>query len=496
MKINWQSGWVGGAQQILIPVSNNQGEWQEGLEKIANQLGLSIEAALHDFKAEVGETLVLYGQQGKFFLLGLGRSGSFPDFLKAARLFSARQKNKLSAHLDIYLEQCTLDHAQQHSCIEALVNGLYLGTYDAGKYKTTEADLHPLATAEASLTFYLPADFDQTTVANAVERGRVIAEAQLAIFDLINAPGNKKYPAQLATFAQSAGERGNFSVRVLEKAQLEAEGFHALLAVNQGSPEPPVCVVMEYVPSQPALGTIGLVGKGVTFDTGGISIKPSASMHHMKSDMSGAAAVFGTIEVAARLNLPFHLIGIAPATENSVDAASLKPGDVIGSYNGKTIEVTDTDAEGRLILADALSYLVRNYEVDAIVDLATLTGSAARILGTHAACFFANDDALANALAQAGDASGERMWRLPLWDVYKDELKSDVADLRNFSGKPAAGAISAAKFLEVFIEAHPSWAHLDIAGVAYGDSEFLPHKTASAFGVRLLVEWLLAKMEA
>ncbi|MDX2068862.1 MAG: leucyl aminopeptidase family protein [Haliscomenobacter sp.] len=496
MKINWQSGWVAGAQQLLIPVSNNQGEWIQNLEHIGTQIGVSFKAALEDFKAETGETTVLYGPDCKVFLLGLGREVNFAEVLRAARLFAARQKSKLSTSLGIYLDAALLPADQHIVCIEAMVNGLYLGTYDAGKYKSKSTETHPLATEDAAIEFYLPASVSAKAVAKAVAQGQVIAEAQLGIYDLINAPGNKKQPAHLASFARAAAQRGNFSVRVLEKAELEAEGFYALLGVNQGSAAPPVCIVMEYVPTQEATRTIGLVGKGVTFDTGGISIKPSANMHHMKSDMSGAAAVYGAIEVAARLELPFHLIGITPVTENSVDADSLKPGDVIDSYSGRTIEVTDTDAEGRIILADALSYLVRNYKVDSIVDLATLTGSAARVLGAHAACLFANDDQLAESLALAGEYSGERLWRLPLWDVYKDELKSDVADLRNFSGKPAAGAISAAKFLEVFVDEHPSWAHLDIAGVAYGDVDFLPHKSATAFGVRLLVEWLMGQGDA
>lgn len=495
MKINWQSGWVVGAQQLLIPVSNKQEQWAQSLTQIGAQLGLNLQAALEDFKADTGEVMVVYGPECKVFLLGLGNKANFAEVLRAARLFSARQKSKLSTSLSIYFDTTLLEASQHIASIEAIVNGLYLGTYEAGKFKSTTADLHPFVAENAAIEFYLPAQLSAKAVAKAVAQGQVIAEAQLAIFDLINAPGNKKYPAKMAEFAQAAGQRGNFSVRVLDKAALEAEGFHALLGVNQGSHEPPVCIIMEYIPTQTATRTFGLVGKGVTFDTGGLSIKPSLQMHHMKSDMSGAAAVYGAMEVAARLELPYHLIGITPVTENSVDAQSLKPGDVIGSYSGRTIEVTDTDAEGRIILADALAYLVRNYQVDSIVDLATLTGSAARVLGTHAACLFANDDQLSEALCKAGEYSGERLWRLPLWDSYKDELKSDVADLRNFSGKPAAGAISAAKFLEVFVDEHPSWAHLDIAGVAYGDVDFLPHKSATGFGLRLLVEWIMGQAE-
>jgi leucyl aminopeptidase len=178
-----------------------------------------------------------------------------------------------------------------------------------------------------------------------------------------------------------------------------------------------------------------------------------------------------------------------PACENSVDGKSFKPSDVIGSYSGKTIEIIDTDAEGRLILADGLSYLVKNFKVDAIIDLATLTGSCIGTFGYHAAGLFSNNDALAQVLSEVADQTGERLWRLPLWDVYKEDLSSDIADVRNYSGKPMAGAITAAKFLEVFIENHPQWAHLDIAGTAFGDAEFAPQRAGTAFGIRLLVEF-------
>jgi leucyl aminopeptidase len=246
---------------------------------------------------------------------------------------------------------------------------------------------------------------------------------------------------------------------------------------------------MEYK-HEAATKKIGLVGKGVTFDTGGVSIKDSANMHYMKSDMGGAAAVFGTIEAAAKLQLPVHIIGVVPTTENSVDGLATKPGDVIGSYMGKTIEVIDTDAEGRLILADGLAYLNRNYTPDIIIDLATLTGSVIGTLGYTAAGMFTNNDQLGSSLKKIGDKTGEKLWRLPLWDDYEPELKSDIADIKNYHGKPFAGAIVAAKFLEVFTEKHPAWVHLDIAGTAFADSEFATQKSATAFGVRLLVQWL------
>ena len=316
-----------------------------------------------------------------------------------------------------------------------------------------------------------------------------MARTQMSIFDMVNAPSNKKLPIDLANWALKSGESHGYKVRTFDQKEIKATGLEALLAVNRGSEYPASFIIMEHKPS--GNGTykkVGLVGKGVTFDTGGLSIKPSINMHFMKSDMGGAAAVFGTMEMAAKLNLPVHLIGIVPATENSVDAKSIKPSDVIDSYSGKTIEIIDTDAEGRLILADGINYMVKNYAPEILIDLATLTGSAVRTFGYHAAALFSNDDELAERIQETGKKNGEKSWRLPIWDIYKEDIKSDVADVRNYSGRPTAGAIGAAKFLQFFTEEHPKWAHLDIAGVAFGDSEFSIQRSATAFGVRLLIE--------
>ncbi|NND34018.1 MAG: leucyl aminopeptidase, partial [Saprospiraceae bacterium] len=231
-------------------------------------------------------------------------------------------------------------------------------------------------------------------------------------------------------------------------------------------------------------------GKGVTFDTGGLSIKPSNNMHYMKSDMGGAAAVLCTIAAIAELKWPVNVVAITPVTDNCVDAGSIKPGDVIGSYSGKTIEIIDTDAEGRLILADALSYMVRNFEIDHLIDLATLTGSSVRTFGTACAALFSNDDELSDMLMSTGLDVGEKLWPLPIWDEYAEEMKSDIADIKNLSTRPMAGAITAAKFLQAFILEHPSWAHLDIAGVAFGDTKFGKSKAATGWGVHLLCQFI------
>jgi len=213
-------------------------------------------------------------------------------------------------------------------------------------------------------------------------------------------------------------------------------------------------------------------------------------MHYMKSDLGGAAAVFGTLLAVAQQQLPVHLVVALPTAENAVSGAAIKPGDVIKSYSGKTIEVIDTDAEGRLILADALAYVNEQYQPDVLIDLATLTGSAVQTLGYEAAALFTNAGALQQQLTEAGNSTHEKVWPLPLWKAYEADLHSDVADVRNYSGKPLAGAIMAAKFLEVFTNKHPQWAHLDIAGTAFGDTGFTKMKSATGYGVNLLYQYL------
>ncbi len=476
---------------IIIPLAAG-GPLEPALGHIARTVGQPPAMLHQDFKADQGEVHTLYHEQQRYYLLGLGQNPSFPEILKAFRSFSHKYRQKMGAPLGISLLHGNLS-GEAPSWVEAAVNGLILGSYSIGRFKNSgNAGPHPLAGAGASLEILADEDLREECL-EAANRGQQMAETQMRIFDLVNAPSNKKNPESLAQWALNSGKTYGFSVQAMDKARIESNGLHALLAVNRGSEYPPSFIVMEYRPEESSgkpLKKVGLVGKGVTFDTGGLSIKPSANMHYMKSDMGGAAAVFGAMEMAAKLQLPLHLIGIVPATDNSVDARSLKPSDVIDSYSGKTIEVIDTDAEGRLILADGLSYLARNFKPDILIDLATLTGSTVRTFGYHAAGLFSNNDELAAQLFQAGERTGERMWRLPIWDVYKDDIKSDVADLRNYSGKPMAGAIGAAKFLEAFIENHTAWAHLDIAGVAFNDSEFASQKSATAYGVRMLTDFL------
>lgn len=469
---------------LIIPIAQTD-ELVGHLTELAAKFGLSDSVLQRDFKAEASETLALYGTDGsKTYLLGVGKDPQTMQYLKTVRKFFFNQKDKLPTQLGIDLT------AVDSHVLEAVVLGVRGGGYNLKLYQTDKSDNPEFYTDAGQLTLFVLAKKEEAAQL-ALTQAEAIAQTQRQMLDLMNAPANYKTPQTLADWVTQSGKQFGYLVTVLDKAELEKQKLGALLSVSAGSEVPPVLIIAEHKPAHAANAlTVGLVGKGVTFDTGGLSIKPSTSMHLMKSDMGGAAAVLGAVEVAAKLNLPIHLVGIVPATENSVDSRSTKPGDVITSYIGKTIEIIDTDAEGRVILADGLGYMIRHYQPDILIDLATLTGSIIAALGLHAGGMFTQNDELARQLTEAADQTGERLWRMPLWGDYKEDIKSDVADLKNFSGKPVAGSISAAKFLEVFTDEHPAWAHLDIAGMAFADSEFGTQKNATGFGIRLLIAYL------
>jgi leucyl aminopeptidase len=320
----------------------------------------------------------------------------------------------------------------------------------------------------------------------AAARGRIIADAQNYARGLVARPGNVATPRFLAAQAERLAEELGMRVQTWGPERLRELGFGALLAVARGSSQEPRFILLEHRGAEGPPYVV--VGKGVTFDSGGISLKPPAGMADMKYDMAGAAAVFGTLKAAAELELPQRVIGLIPATENMPSAEALKPGDVIRGLAGISIEVDNTDAEGRLILSDALAYADR-LKPRAVVDLATLTGACVIALGHHAIGMMTPDDSLADALTVAGMASGERVWRLPLWREYRKQLDSDIADIKNVGGRPAS-TITAGLFLKEFVGDFP-WAHLDIAGTAWTDEQrpYNP-KGATGIGVRLLIEWL------
>jgi leucyl aminopeptidase len=469
---------------VIIPILKNE-TLATTLDNIAVSFSVSTERLKGDFKGDFKESISFYVGEMKVYLLGLGEKPSSNDIITAFRNLSFQQKSKLGKDLNILF---TLSNKKDLATLKAAVNGFALGVYRIGLYKSEANGIHPLSIDGISLSVFV--DENIATEAQ-IEANKAIAtaETQLRIMDLVNAAPNNKPPQYLADWAVESGKKYGYDVTVFDKKKCQEVGLHGLLSVSDGSPNEPRFIIMEYKPANPK-AKIGLVGKGVTFDTGGISIKPSSNMHFMKSDMGGAAAVLGTMELTAKLGLPIHLIGVVPSTENMVDGKATRPGDVIGSYLGKTVEVIDTDAEGRLILMDGLAYIKKNFNPDSIIDLATLTGSVITTLGYNAAGLFSNNDALSDALQKAGDSSGERLWRLPIWDAYMEDMKSDVADIANLSSKPMAGAITAAKFLEFFIDGHTSWAHLDIAGMALQANELGNSRVATAYGIRLLNTYL------
>ena len=455
------------------------------LLRLAGVLGQSQAWLQQDFSADYGQRVSLLTGDEKVVLLGLGEGNERLKWVHAFRDLSKSFRGLPLQAVSIDVRSGTIGDDLLPSLLEAATEGLYLGGYDPGRFKSSDPGEHPLWKTGA--TCYLLADIPMLDlVREAGERGGNTGSTLAGIMDLVNAPSNHKRPENLVAWAESSGKLYGYEVMVLDRDQLEEQGFHALLAVNRGSEDPATLIVATYKGGTNKT-PVALVGKGVTFDTGGVSIKPSNQMHQMKSDMGGAAAVLGTIELAARLQLPLDLVVAVPVTDNSVGTRAIKPSDVISSYAGKTIEIIDTDAEGRLILADAINYLVSQYQPRILIDLATLTGSAMSTFGTKGAALFANNDQLAADLYRASDQSGERIWRLPLWEEYEEDLHSDVADIRNFSGRPLAGAIGAAKFLEFFTENHPAWAHLDIAGVAFSETTMTKMKSATGFGVRLLI---------
>jgi leucyl aminopeptidase len=324
-----------------------------------------------------------------------------------------------------------------------------------------------------------------------VEAGGAVGRAANFARTLQSRPGNVATPSHLADEASRMAGSCGLEVTVLGPEELEAERMYALLAVAQGSDQEPRLIVLRHNGGSDGEAPLVLVGKGLTFDAGGISIKPASGMEDMIFDMSGGAAVIGAMQAVAELNVPLNVVGIVPSSENLINGRAMKPGDIIGSREGKTIEVVNTDAEGRLILADALSY-AQGLNPAAIVDCATLTGSVVIALGHHAAAVFSTDEDLIDELRAAGDRSGERCWPLPLWDDYRRQIDSRVADIVNIGGRPG-GSITAACFLKEFVGDY-SWAHLDIAGTAYGEGKLsYQRKGAAGFPTRLLVDWVRSR---
>ena len=423
-------------------------------------------------------TLVHPGTPRRALVVGLGDGADFTaERARVAAAIAAGTAGSMDASS---LALQGPDGDDPASTAAAMVEGAILASYRFDRFKS-KGDDEDGDTRELEEITVVGAG----GLAEAVEAARIGAEAENFARELQDLPSNVVTPSYLAGRAQAiADEHDSVSVEVMGREEIREIGMGGLTAVSQGTAEDPRLIVLRYQGGGDE--TLGLVGKGVTFDSGGISIKPAAGMQEMKMDMSGAAAVLETVSALAKLEIPLDVLAVIPATENLPSGTAVKPGDIITQLNGKTVEVNNTDAEGRLILADALSYAVE-LDADRIVDLATLTGAVLIALGSTYAALISNDDAFAGQVEASAERTGELAWRLPLHPEYKELTKGSVADLTNASAKRKAGTIYAGSFLEEFVDGKP-WVHLDIAGTAWDVGREYVGKGPTGYGVRLLID--------
>lgn len=440
-----------------------------------------------EFSAKAKETLLLHcGTElsPRLLVVGLGATDKLcaQVYRQAAALAVSQLRQK---KLGRWLFDCdTFAAADPVALVDALADGVLLEGYRFERYKKAEeGDLDRMQCVFSGFDEAL-----QHEVQSCLEQRQAICRGVWLARDLVNEPGNVKTPAYLAEHAWQLAEQTELMCTLLGPAELKRQGFGAMMAVAQGSICEPRLIALEYRGGKADDAPIALVGKGVTFDSGGISLKPGEGMDQMKMDMAGGAAVLATMAVVAELKLPLNVLGVVPAVENMPSDRATRPGDIVTSLSGKTIEILNTDAEGRLILADALTWAQRR-KPQLLVDLATLTGACIIALGHHSSAVLGNDDRLIDQLRQAGDCVGERVWPLPLFDEYSEQIKSLVADVKNIGGRPA-GTVTAAAFLQKFVDDCP-WAHLDIAGTAWEDKGKPGQPVgATGVGVRLLVDFL------
>ncbi|MGC8759944.1 MAG: leucyl aminopeptidase [Bryobacteraceae bacterium] len=437
-----------------------------------------------EFTGKANETAVVHRPEGmkaqRLLLVGCGEKGKFtPAQMRQAGGVMARALQARSIQqAAIRLKRLTNDPPM----LRALVEGLITGSFEPDQYKTEKKNGgKPLERVEVSCIEITP------EMQAALERARIVGEAQNWTRALVNEPGNVLTPRVLADRARALADECGLECEILDEPRMRQLGFNTLLGVAQGSAEPPVMIVMRYRPETPATQDhLALVGKGVTFDTGGISIKPSDGMEKMKYDMAGAAAVLGAMRAIARLKPPVTVTACAPCVENMPGPKAQRPGDIVKTFQGKTVEVLNTDAEGRLILADALTYMARQGATH-LADAATLTGAIAVALGHLYAGAFSNDEAWQQRVLEAARAAGERVWTFPMDAEYRELLKTPFADVANIGGR-WGGSITAAKFLEEFVEGKP-WVHLDIAGVAWlEEAKPWMAKGPTGFAVRTFTE--------
>ena len=443
-----------------------------------------------DMEGKAGATLLVHGAPRiaaeRVLLVGLGKEAEFGEKAYREAVAATVRTLKGGGSKNVVVTLSELPVAKRSAAWRVRQGALAVNDplYRPDQLKSKKENGKP---GLAAIAFSV-AGKDARPAAAALAQGAAIAQGMDLTRELGNLPANICTPSYLAQQARKLAKEFGLKCEVLDRARMERLGMGSLLSVARGSHQPPRFIVLQYQGGKAGTKPVVLVGKGITFDTGGISLKPGAEMDEMKYDMSGAASVLGTFRALAAMKLPLNVVGLIPTTENMPGGAATRPGDIVTSMSGQTIEILNTDAEGRLILCDALTYAER-FDPECVVDVATLTGACVIALGAVASGLLANDDGLAAELLEAGQASGDRAWQLPLWDDYQEMLKSNFADIPNISGSRAAGTITGACFLARFTKQY-RWAHLDIAGTAWRSGK---EKGSTGRPVPLLTHFLLKR---
>jgi leucyl aminopeptidase len=475
---------------LVVGVYENENNflYSNGIESILYRTIKEI-ISNKEFKANLGTSLVLptmdKGPMKKIMLLGLGKKDKFNN--EIARIVSAKAAVKVR-EMGISKFSILLFSNLDEGLIEAISEGVGLSLYSFNRYKTND-NKEELKANQVTILI----NAEMTNIQSIVDRTNLLVEAVNFARDLSNLPPNDCSPTQLASIALSIATEYGLKSRIVERYEMESMGLNGIVSVGKGSQYPPKLIILEYHGSNDDKRPYLLVGKGVTFDTGGISLKDSDKMDEMKFDKSGGCDVIAVMKAVASLKLPINVIGLIPSVENMPSSTSYRPGDIIKMYNGKTVEVLNTDAEGRLILADALAFGISTYNPKAVIDLATLTGACIIALGTNVAAVIGTNKKFIEELHNISERTGEKFWELPLYEEFSEQIKSYVADIKNIGGRPG-GAITAASFLSNFTNGLP-WMHIDIAGTAWTqegtyERSYNP-KGATGFGIRTLVKLLM-----
>ncbi len=480
---------------VLICLSyEKEKTWSKAIEALDRKLGgqLSDVQKSGEFSGKPNQTTLLHIKDKfpakRVLLVGLGTRETLTlERVRQAMGTAVKRARQVKAKgMACVMPDVPKTIGQLDTVAQAMVEGVILGDYRFTEYRTDYSEDRKTL---QSCTLLAPTSASQSTVNAGAKRGQILGEATSFVRNMSNHPANIMKPSRVVAEAKTIAKESKIRLKVLDRQHMKKLGMGGLLGVAQGSIEPPHFIILEYSGGPKTQRPVVLVGKTVTFDSGGISLKPSENMEQMKADMTGGAEVLAAVRAVSRLKLSMNVIGLLPVTENMPGGRATKPGDILTMLSGKTVEVQNTDAEGRLILADGLAYASR-LKPACVIDVATLTGACAVALGQFAIGMLGNDEALKAAVQKAGLDSGERVWEMPLWEEYFEQLKSDVADMRNIGGR-GGGMITAAIFLSKFIGDHP-WVHLDIASTDWCPSErpCVP-KGPSGAGTRLLIQYLI-----